>query len=109
MRSHSLPAGGVVLVLAFSAADTAVAPAPTAELVTSVIETAGDYSTGTSFALLSNASWPEAFLPLSDVVGGALCTRNDLNQTEAKQIWKCKTRMGIGHVIYLVADLIPGL
>jgi hypothetical protein len=66
--------GGAVLVPAFSAADGAVALVPTAALVTSAVETAGDYSTGVSFALIPNASRPEAFLPLSDVVGGALHT-----------------------------------
>jgi hypothetical protein len=66
---------GVVLVTALSASDAAVAPVPPAALVTSVVETAGDSPTGDSFALLPNASWPEAFLPLSDVVEGALHTR----------------------------------
>jgi hypothetical protein len=45
-----------------------------AELVTPTVETADDCSTSTSVVLLPNTSWPEAFLPLSDVVGGALDT-----------------------------------
>jgi hypothetical protein len=35
-------------------------------------EPAGDSTTGVPDILLPNASWPEAFLPLSDVVRGAL-------------------------------------
>jgi hypothetical protein len=66
--------GGAVLVLAFPAADAAVAPVSTAALVTFAIETADDCSTSVFFALLPNASWPEVFLPLSDVVGGVLHT-----------------------------------
>jgi hypothetical protein len=84
--SCSPPAGGAVLVPTFSAADAAVAPAPTVELVTSAVETVGDFSTSVSFALLPNASWPEVFLSLSDVVEGTLRTSNDLNQTEAQRI-----------------------
>jgi hypothetical protein len=75
--SSSFPVGGAVLVPAFYAADAAVAPAPTAELVTSAVETTSDCSTGT---LLPKTSWPEVFLPLSDVVRGAMCRRTDLNQ-----------------------------
>jgi hypothetical protein len=44
------------------------------ELVTPAVETADDCSTSTSLVLLPNTSWPEAFLPLSDVVDGALHT-----------------------------------
>jgi hypothetical protein len=98
-----------VLVSAFSATDAVVAPAPMAELVTSAVETAGDYSTGASFPLLSNASWPEAFLALSEVAGGALRTNNNLNQSEVEEKSMCKTRMGVGIVTYLDADLIPNL
>jgi hypothetical protein len=36
--------------------------------------------------LLLNASWLEAFLLLSDMVGGALRTSNNLNQLEARRI-----------------------
>jgi hypothetical protein len=41
----------------------------------SAVETVGDCSTGVSFTLLPNTSWPEAFLPLSDIVEGALHIR----------------------------------
>jgi hypothetical protein len=51
-----------------------------AELVTSTVKTTGDCSIGASLPLLPNASWPEAFLALSDVVGGVLRINNDLNQ-----------------------------
>jgi hypothetical protein len=80
------------LVPTFSAADTAVAPAPTAKLVTSAVETTGDCSTGASHALFPNASWPEAFLPLSDVAWAALCTNNDLDQNGSTLSSRCKTR-----------------
>jgi hypothetical protein len=74
-RSSCSPlAGGAVLAPAISTADAAVAPALMAALVTLAVETADDYSTGASFALLPNASWLEAFLPLSNMVGGALHT-----------------------------------
>jgi hypothetical protein len=72
--SCSRPVGGAVLALTFSAADAVVAPALMAELVTPTVETADDCSTSTSVVLLPNTSWPEAFLPLSDVVSGALHT-----------------------------------
>jgi hypothetical protein len=72
--------GVAVLVSAFSVVDIVVAPAPTAELVTYAIETASDCSTGASLTLLPNTSWPKAFLPLFDVVEGAMSTSNDLNQ-----------------------------
>jgi hypothetical protein len=65
---------GAVLVPPLSASDATVAPVPPAALVTSAVETAGDSPTSVSFALLPNASCPEAFLPLSDIVGGALHT-----------------------------------
>jgi hypothetical protein len=41
-------------------------------------EASGDSTTSISDILLPNASWPEAFLPLSDVVGGALLIQNNL-------------------------------
>jgi hypothetical protein len=63
---------GGIMVPALFASDAAVAPAPTAELVTSAAEAAGDSTTGVSGNLLPNAFWPEAFFPLSDVVGGTL-------------------------------------
>jgi hypothetical protein len=52
--------------------DAAVVPAPTAALVTSGAEAAGDSTTGVPNILLPNASWPEAFFPHSDVIGGTL-------------------------------------
>jgi hypothetical protein len=63
------------LAPAFSATDAAVAPVPAVALIMSAVETVGDCSTGVSFALLPNTSWPEAFLPLSDIVEGALHIR----------------------------------
>jgi hypothetical protein len=87
-----------------SASDATVAPVPPAALVTSAIETAGDSPTNVSFALLPNASCPEAFLPLSDIVG-ALCTHaKDLNKTKAYEL-----RQEVGLLTYLVTDLRPGL
>jgi hypothetical protein len=59
---------GAVLISALSASDAAVAPVPSAALVTSAVETADESPTSVSFALLPNASWPEAFLPLSNIV-----------------------------------------
>jgi hypothetical protein len=55
--------------LEFFAVDAAVAPALTAELVTSAVETSSDCSTGTSFPLIPNASWLEAFFALADMAG----------------------------------------
>jgi hypothetical protein len=43
-----------------------------AELVMSAAEAAGDSTISVSGIILQNASWPEAFLLLSNVVGGAL-------------------------------------
>jgi hypothetical protein len=63
------------LVPALSASNAAVAPVPPAALVKSAVETAGDSATDVSLALLPNASWPEAFLTLSNIIGGALHTR----------------------------------
>jgi hypothetical protein len=75
-RSSCSPlVGGAVLVSAFSAADAVVAPASTAELVTSAVKTADDCPTSAYPALLPNASWPEAFLVLFDVAGGTLHSR----------------------------------
>jgi hypothetical protein len=53
-----------------SASDIAVVPAPPAVLVTSTTEIVGDSTIGDTWIFLPNASWPEAFLTLSDVVGG---------------------------------------
>jgi hypothetical protein len=63
---------GAVLVPALSTSDAVVTLAPSAVLVTSAVETASDSATDVSLVLLLNASWPEAFLPLSNVIGGAL-------------------------------------
>jgi hypothetical protein len=74
-RSSSSPlVAEAVLVPAFSAANATVAPVPAAVLITSAVETTDGSPTGVSFALLPNASKPEAFLPFSDVIGGALHT-----------------------------------
>jgi hypothetical protein len=45
----------------------------------SATKAVGDSTTGVSDILLPNASWPEAFLPLSNVVGGTLHMRKDLD------------------------------
>jgi hypothetical protein len=74
------------LVPALSASDAAVVPVSRDVLVTSAIDIAGDYTTGVSCILLPNASWPEALLPLSDVVGGALLMRKDLGQTTTREL-----------------------
>jgi hypothetical protein len=58
---------GSALVLALSASDAAIAPSLMAAFVTSAAE-----ATGVSGNLLPKASKPEAFFPLSDVVGGTL-------------------------------------
>jgi hypothetical protein len=62
-----------------SASEAAVVPAPTVALVMSATKAVGDSTTGVSDILLPNASWPEAFLPLSNVVGGTLHMRKDLD------------------------------
>jgi hypothetical protein len=72
---------GGALFPALSTSDAAVAPALTAALVTSAAEAAGDSTTGISSTLLPNASWPEAFFPLSDVVGGTLLMKRQPKQT----------------------------
>jgi hypothetical protein len=79
-RSPPLPSAvGDALVPALSASDVVVVPAPSAALVTSAAEITGYSTTSVSGILLPNASWSEAFLPLSDVVGGALHMRKDLD------------------------------
>jgi hypothetical protein len=85
--------GGVALIPTFSVTDTIVAPAPTAKLITFAIETAGDCSIGAFFVFLPNASWPEAFLPLSDVARGALRTSNDLIKMEVQWFEHAKCDM----------------
>jgi hypothetical protein len=74
------------MVRALSTSDAAVVPAPLAMLVTSAIEITDDSTTGVSWILLPNASWPEAFLPLFDVVGGALLMNKDLSQTKIQEL-----------------------
>jgi hypothetical protein len=63
---------GGTLVLALSASDTTVFPAPTAALVTPAAEAAGDSTTSVFGNFLLNSSWLEVFFPLSDVVGQTL-------------------------------------
>jgi hypothetical protein len=81
----SLLAAEGALVPALSASNAAVAPAPVAALVTSVAEAADDSTTGTSGALVPNASWHEAFFPLSDVIGGTLLTKKRPKQIAGAQ------------------------
>jgi hypothetical protein len=76
-------------------------------LVTSAVKIVGDSTTGVSWILLPNASWPEAFLPLFDVVGGALHMRKDLSQKQ-RESWDTK-RSRKQVLTYLVADLRPGM
>jgi hypothetical protein len=100
---QSLPpsplAVGGALVLALSASAAAVVPAPTAALVTSVAEAAGDSITDVPGILLPNASWPEAFLPLSDVIVGALLIENNLGQ---QQINSGNTELTVSRTIDLL-------
>jgi hypothetical protein len=63
----------------------AVVPTPVAVLITSAAETAGDSTTGASSALVPNASWPEAFFPLPDIIGGTLLTKGDLSKQPAQR------------------------
>jgi hypothetical protein len=69
-----------------SASDAAVVPAPTAVLVTSAAKATGDSTTSISGIYLPNASCPEAFFPLSNVIRGALLIENNLSkqQTESR-------------------------
>jgi hypothetical protein len=50
------------------------------------VEIAGDSTTSISWILLPNASWPEEFLPLSDVIGGALLMKQVLGQTTTREM-----------------------
>jgi hypothetical protein len=68
-----------------STSGAAVVPTPAVVLVTSAAEAAGDSTTGVAGTLLSNASWPEASFPLSDVVGGTLFTKRQPKQTTNAQ------------------------
>jgi hypothetical protein len=74
-----------------SASDAAVVPTPTAALGISAAEAASDSTTGVSHILLPNASWPEAFFPLSDIVGGTLLMKSYLGkyQTENRNADLC--------------------
>jgi hypothetical protein len=53
----------------------------------SAAEAAGDSTTGVSGNFLQNASWPEAFFSLSDVIGGTLLMKGYLSkqQTESEK------------------------
>jgi hypothetical protein len=82
--SCSPPAGGAVLVLVFSTADAVVAPDLMVELITFAVGTVGDCSTGASFPLLSNTSWPEAFLALSDMAG-VLCVQTTTSTNQKRR------------------------
>jgi hypothetical protein len=66
------------------ASNADVVPAPTVALVMSAAEAAGDSTTGVLGTLLPNASWPEAFLLLSDVIAGALLIKNNLGQNKSR-------------------------
>jgi hypothetical protein len=54
-------------------------------LITSTTEAAGDSTTGVFGTLLPNASWPEAFFPLFDVIGGTLLMKRRPKQTTKGQ------------------------
>jgi hypothetical protein len=100
-------AGGT-LVPALSVSGAAVVPTPAAALVMLVAEAAGDSTTGASGALVPNASWPEAFFPLSDIVRGTLLTKRRPKQTASTQ-GKNEVTLCVGQLTYLVADLRPFL
>jgi hypothetical protein len=69
-----------------STSDATVALAPLAVLNTTAAEIAGDSTTDVSGILRTNASLPEAFLPLFDVVGGALLIRKYLGQQATQEL-----------------------
>jgi hypothetical protein len=72
---RSLPSPQVVggaLVPSLSASSAANVPAPAAVLVMSATEAADDSITDVSGTLHPNASWPEAFFLLSNIIGGTL-------------------------------------
>jgi hypothetical protein len=75
---------GGALVLALSASDAVVVPDTTVALVALAAEATGDSTTGVSGNLLPNASWPEAFFPLSDVVKGTLLMIGYLSKQETE-------------------------
>jgi hypothetical protein len=93
------PVAGGTLVPALSASDAAVAPAPTAALVTSTVEAAGDSITGVSGTLLPNASWLEAFFPLPNVARGTLLMTRRPKQATNRQEKQ-------SHVVSRIADLL---
>jgi hypothetical protein len=64
-----------------SASGVAAVSTPAVVLVTSAAEAAGDSTTGVCGTLVTNASCPEAFLSLSDDVGGTLLTERRPKQT----------------------------
>jgi hypothetical protein len=78
----SPPVVGGALVPSLSSSDAAVVLALTAALITSAAEVAGDSTTGVSSILLPNASWPEAFFSLSDVIGGTLLIKSYLGKQQ---------------------------
>jgi hypothetical protein len=68
----------------------------------------GDSTTGVPGALLPNASWPEVFFPLSDVIGEALLMKRRPKQTTNGQR-KYKAMTWARELTYLVAALRPRL
>jgi hypothetical protein len=72
-----------------SASDAVVVPAPPTVLITSTVEIAGDSTTGVSWILLPNVSWPEAFLPLFDVVE-ELCSCKKTWVKQQHESWDAK-------------------
>jgi hypothetical protein len=55
----------------------------------SATEIDSNSTTGVSGIMHPNVSWPEAFLPLSDVVGTALLMQNDPGQQQIES-WDAK-------------------
>jgi hypothetical protein len=66
------PGSEGALVPALSTSGVTVVQTTATGLVMSATEATGDSTTKVSGALLPNASWPEMFFPLADVVGGTL-------------------------------------
>jgi hypothetical protein len=68
------PGGGRRTGPSLSASDVVIFLVPTVGLITSAATAgvSGDSTTGVSGNLVPNASWPEVFFPLSDIVGGTL-------------------------------------
>jgi hypothetical protein len=74
VTAHTL-GGGRRTTLDLFASGAAAVPTPAAALITSAAEAAGDSTTGICGALVPNASFPEAFFLLSDVIGGTLLSK----------------------------------